>query len=272
MILNGSTILHGILGNPVHHSLSPAMHNRAFTALGLNSVYLPLPTVDPVNALAGLRVLGFRGISITIPHKQVVMDLVDELDPVAADIGAVNTLLIKQERMSGYNTDWIGSNRALGEYIDLAEASVLLIGAGGSARAVGFGLNKAGAAVLLANRSESKGRELAEQLGCPFIPLKDLNTIESDALVNTTSVGMAPNIDASPVPAALLAGVEVVMDIVYAPLETRLLREARAAGCATVNGLAMLLYQGAAQFELWTGEKAPVAVMREALLEGLEGQ
>lgn len=273
MNVNGSTILHGILGNPVRHSLSPAMHNRAFTHLGMNRVYLPLPTSDLAGAVAGLRALGFCGASVTVPHKQAIMAHLDELDPVAGRIGAVNTLVIDERGgrpwLRGSNTDWLGANRALSEHLDLAGTTVLVVGAGGSARAVGFGLLEAGARVLIANRTVATGQALAVRLDCPFAPLDGLGSVEADALVNTTSVGMEPKADASVVPAPLLPRFKVVMDIVYAPLETRLLREARAAGCRVVNGLAMLLFQGAAQFELWTGQPAPVAVMREALLEQL---
>ncbi|RJX32646.1 MAG: shikimate dehydrogenase [Desulfurivibrio sp.] len=269
MRINGSTILHGIMGNPVSHSLSPAMHNSAFAALKLNAAYVPFPVTDVAGAMTGFKALGIRGVSVTIPHKQAVIPHLDEIDPVAARIGAVNTLDIQHGRIIGHNTDWLGANRALQEKITLAGSRVLLLGAGGSARAIGFGLLEAGAHIMLASRTAAKGRELAQTLNCPWHALDEIPDLAADCLVNATSVGMAPQIEASLVPKACLSRFSVVMDIVYAPLETRLLIEASEAGCQVVNGLAMLLYQGVAQFELWTGRPAPVAVMRDSLLAAL---
>lgn len=269
MVIDGRTELYGIMGNPVAHSLSPAMHNAAFAALGLNKVYVPFPVTDVATALAGFRALGVRGASVTIPHKQAVMAHLDAIDPVAERIGAVNTLVINEGRITGYNTDWLGANRALAGEVELAGQTVLVLGAGGSARAIGFGLLEAGATVFLASRTPSSGQALAASLGCSWHPLAEAETLVADALVNATSVGMGAQRDATPMAAAALANFPVVMDIVYAPLATRLLREARAAGCRTVDGLAMLLHQGVAQSELWTGKAPPVAVMREQLLAGL---
>ncbi|MCL2789516.1 MAG: shikimate dehydrogenase [Desulfobulbus sp.] len=272
-MINGHTQLFGIIGDPVAHSLSPAMHNAALAHLGLNAVYVPMRPADLADAFRGLRSLGFAGASVTVPFKVAIMDFLDAIDPVARKIGAVNTLVFERTgaaiRCTGHNTDWLGSNRALAEVIDLAGRTVLLIGAGGAARAVGFGLIEAGAHVLLANRTEAKGRELAHLMGCRFIPAAELSLIRADALINTTSVGMAPHADEVPVAPELLPHFPVVMDIVYAPLATRLLREAAARGCHTVNGLTMLQYQGAAQFTLWTGRESPDAVMRQTLLAAL---
>lgn len=269
MQINGKTIIHGIMGNPVNHSLSPAMHNIAFAALNLNAAYVPFPVTDVGAAMTGFRALGIRGVSVTIPHKQTVIAHLDDIDPVAAKIGAVNTLNIENGRITGYNTDWIGANRALAEKIAPAGKKVLILGAGGSARAIGFGLLEAGAEILLASRTSARGRELAATLSCPWHPLEAIPELAADCLVNATSVGMAPHADASLVAGEHLSRFPVVMDIVYAPLTTKLLREAGEAGCRVVNGLAMLLYQGVAQFELWTGREAPVAVMRESLLSSL---
>jgi shikimate dehydrogenase len=266
MRIDGKTELYGILGWPVSHSLSPAMHNAAFAAMGMNRAYVPLPSTDVPAALAGLKALGLRGASVTIPHKQAVIPHLDRIDPVAAKIGAVNTLVIDHDgAITGYNTDWLGANRALAEAISLAGATVLLIGAGGSARAIGFGLIEAGARVILANRTVATAERLAADLGCQAISLAEADSVAAEALINATSVGMAPTLDACPLDPAGLSRFSAVMDIVYAPLATKLLTLSAAAGCRTVNGLAMLLYQGAAQFELWTGEKAPIEVMRAAL-------
>ena len=270
MQINGATELYGIMGNPVAHSLSPAMHNAAFTALGLNKAYLPFAVQDIAQAMTGLRALGLKGVSVTIPYKQTVIEYLDSLDPVAEKIGAVNTLVINNGAIHGANTDWLGANRALSEKISLKGSSVLLLGAGGSARAIGFGLLEAGASLTLASRTPEKGLGLARLLGCPWLPLAETISARADALVNATSLGMAPQQELLPIAKEALANFKVVMDIVYAPLTTRLLQEARQAGCQTINGLAMLLYQGAAQFELWTGQQAPVEVMRQSLLASLQ--
>ena len=274
--IDGAAETFGIIGNPVTHSLCPVMHNAAFAALGMNCVYIPLPAHDIAGGVAGLKALGFKGVSVTIPHKEKIIPYVDVLDPVAAKIGAVNTLVIKREeegvepKVHGYNTDWVGANRALEEKVNLRGAKVLLLGAGGSARAIGYGLLEAGAEITLVNRTASRGEALANQLGCEFCPEDKLGDLQTDVLVNTTSVGMTPDIDATPIDKEFLSRFSVVMDIVYAPLETRLLREAEGAGCSVVNGLSMLLFQGVAQFELWTGRDAPVEVMRNVLYERMK--
>ncbi|MDF1614205.1 shikimate dehydrogenase [Desulfurivibrio dismutans] len=265
MNISGRTEVYGIIGNPVTHSRSPALHNAAFAATGLDKVYVPLPALDGAAAVAAIRALGIAGASVTIPHKETVIPELDSVDPVAAKIGAVNTIVRRGDQLHGANTDWLGANQALGEALELAGARVLLLGAGGSARAIGFGLLEAGAMVTLASRTPAKGQELARQLGCPWRPLAQAAKQPADALVNATSVGMGPMADQSPVAAAALANFPVVMDIVYSPLDTRLLREAAAAGCRCIDGLAMLLYQGAAQFTMWTGQEAPVEVMRQQL-------
>ncbi len=269
MEINGQTAVYGIIGNPVGHSLSPRMHNAAFTALKLNKIYVAFPAPEAKAAVAAIRALGIAGASVTIPHKQAVIAGLDWVDPVAARIGAVNTIVRQEGRLLGYNTDWLGANQALSRELPLAGAEILLLGAGGSARAIGFGLKEAGAKVILASRSPAKGQELADQLSCPWLPLTEAGEQRAAALINATSVGMAPGADQSPLAAAALANFPVVMDIVYSPLETRLLREARAAGCRGIDGLQMLLHQGAAQFELWTGSAAPLKVMGQALRAAL---
>jgi shikimate dehydrogenase len=267
MQINGSTEIYGIIGNPVAHSLSPIMHNSAFQALGLNKVYVPFPATNAQKALAGCRALGVRGLSVTIPHKENVLAHIDSIDPVAAKIGAVNTLVFDEDKkIHGLNTDWTGANRAMADKIDLEGKRILVLGAGGSAKAIGFGLIEAGARVILASRTESKVEALAEILQCDWIHLAEIETVKADGLINATSVGMMPLENASLVPAAKLGSFAVVMDIVYSPLETRLLREAKNAGCEVINGLSMLLYQGVAQFEAWTGKDAPVEVMHAALM------
>ncbi len=264
--INGATEIYGILGNPVRHSMSPAMHNAAFTHLNLNKIYVPFEVHDATAALHGARTLGVKGLSITIPHKQAVIPLLDEIDPVAEKIGAVNTIKIEQGLITGSNTDWLGANRSLEEITDLADKKVLLLGAGGAARAIGFGLLEAGADLTLASRTKTSGQRLAAGLNCPWLPLANAKDYRGNILINATSVGMNPQAELSPFPAASLSCFTVVMDIVYAPLKTRLLQEAKLAGCQTISGLNMLLYQGAAQFELWTGQTAPLEIMRQQLM------
>lgn len=277
MSINGTTKLYGILGHPVGHSMSPAMHNAALEAMGINGVYVPMDVrpEDLEAAVTGLRALGFLGLSVTVPHKEAVMACIDEIDPVAERIGAVNTLLFRQRpgeekiTVRGFNTDWLGSNLALAEEMQLAGSRVLVLGAGGAAKGVCFGLVEAGAEVLITNRTEEKGRELAQWLGCTFLPADQLESVHADALVNTTSVGMHPYVENIAIDPGLLQNFKVVMDIVYAPLETRLLREAARAGCRTIDGLAMLQFQAAVQLKIWTGEQPPPDVLRKALLDEL---
>lgn len=269
MDINGETALYGIIGNPVSHSLSPAMHNAALAACEVNAVYLPFPAEDIQAAVTGIRGLGILGTSVTIPHKEGIMPYLDEIDPVAQRIGAVNTVYLENGKLAGTNTDWLGAVRALEAETELAGKTAVLLGAGGSARAVGFGLLERDVTVVLCSRTESRGRRLADELGCQWISLLESDALSGEILINATSVGMQPKSGVSPVPVSVLVNFQVVMDIVYAPLQTRLLQEAAEAGCVIINGLEMLLYQGVSQFELWTGKDAPVDSMRKALMEAL---
>jgi shikimate dehydrogenase len=273
MEIDGKTKIYGIIGKPVTHSLSPAMHNSAFAHLGMNCAYLPLPSDDIGRAMQGVRHLGIGGASVTIPYKEQVIEHLDEVAPVAQKIGAVNTVLVQGsgagQRLIGSNTDWQGANRALQEVTELGGRKVLVVGGGGAARAIGFGLLEAGAQISLCSRTETTGRSLAGQLGCSWYPIDDAQLPTADILINATSVGMTPGVEARVVPQLDLAAFAVVMDIVYSPLQTRLLKEAEESGCRCINGLEMLLFQGVIQFETWTGLPAPVAVMRNALLEAV---
>lgn len=275
MKIDGTSKLFGIIGHPVAHSLSPVMHNAALQDMGMNGVYVPMDVLDPAAAVESLRTLGFQGVSVTVPHKETVIACLDEVDPVARRIGAVNTVLFwckpGETRVStrGFNTDWLGSNLALAEKIALGTSRVLVLGAGGAAKGVCFGLVEAGAEVIVTNRSEKKGQDLADWLGCTFVPSDRLAALHADVLVNTTSVGMEPHSDAIAIDPALLGHFSLVMDIVYAPLQTRLLLEAEKAGCQTIDGLAMLQYQAAVQLKIWTGKQPPQDVMRNALLAEL---
>jgi shikimate dehydrogenase len=273
MKIDGKTRPYGIIGNPVSHSLSPAMHNAAFAALGENRVYLPFPVDDIGAAMLGLRGLKISGVSVTIPHKEAVIPYLDGIDPVAERIGAVNTIKCEQldgtTQLRGYNTDWLGAVRPLKERMPLQGTAAVILGAGGAARAIGFGLLEEGAEITLCSRTASRGRKLAADLGCRWSPLEEAGSLKGEILINATSIGMAPLQQKSPVAADILKNYKVVMDIVYVPLTTRLLADAYRSGCTTINGLEMLLYQGVAQFELWTGLEAPVEVMRKVLLEAV---
>ncbi len=267
--IDTDTALYCLLGNPVVHSLGPVMHNRAFACSHLNAVYLAFRVTNLEAAVTGIRSLGIKGASITLPHKSRVMEFLDATDQTAANIGAVNTIINDSGRLVGKNSDTAGAMDALQEQTSIEDKRVLILGAGGAARAIGFGIHGSGGDVTITNRSAAKGKKLAADLGGTFLSFRDMPGGRFDILINTTPVGMHPGIDASPVPLELLKSEMVVMDIVYNPLETRLLKEASRIGCKTIDGLAMFVNQGARQFEWWTGEKAPVAVMKQAVRDCL---
>ncbi len=280
-MIDAHTQLVGVLGYPVRHSLSPRMHNRAFAHLGLNWVYLAFE-VSPdalADAIAGMRGLGIQGLNLTIPHKEAVHTLVDQLTPTAQTIGAVNTVYWESGRLVGDNTDAEGFLRALeGEGVSPDGARVLVMGAGGSARAVIYALQSRGCEVLLANRTLERAQQLANAFGLKTVmPLDRAHLApilaEVQGVVNCTALGMTPNADTMPdLPLEWLPGTAWVCDLVYRPLQTRLLRSAQARGLKTVSGLGMLVHQGALAFERWTGMPAPVAVMEQAVREVLQGE
>jgi len=279
MEINAHTQLCGLLGNPVEHSLSPAIHNAAFEKLGLNFVYLAFNVEDLPGAVKGLRSLGnLRGFSVTIPHKVAIMPLLDDVEQTAKNIGAVNTIVIEHGRLIGSNTDASGALRALTEAgAALRGEKVVMLGSGGAARAIAFAL-AAGAGIAkltLLGIDEKERTGLVKDLKAKTsLQLAD-GTItddalrraieESKALLHCTPLGMYPKVHESCVPASLLKPHLTVMDIVYNPLDTRLLTEARAAGCKTIRGIEMFLNQAVGQFELWTKQKAPADVMRRVL-------
>ena len=285
---DAKTLLAGLIGRPVEHSVSPAMHNAAFEALGLNWRYTLL-TTEPgqVEAVIGrLREEGFRGANVTVPHKQAVMPYLDDVSNAARAIGAVNTIVERRGAIIGHNTDadgFMAALRAAG--FEPSGRRALLLGAGGAARAVVFALLQEGTErVLLLNRTVERAQVLADHLDCrdggpPRLEVRPLTAEtlvecaqDADLLVNTTPVGMWPHGELSiwpdgvPVPEHL-----AVFDLVYNPLETRLLRQARECGARPIGGLEMLVRQGALAFELWTGERAPLDVMRTAAERALEG-
>lgn len=277
--INAHTQLCGVLGNPVEHSLSPAIHNAAFQKLGLNFVYLAFRVEDLDSAIRGIRALGnVRGFSVTIPHKVAVIPFLDEVDSTAQHIGSVNTIVVEKGKLLGYNTDASGALRALTDAgVTLKGQRIVIVGSGGAARAIAFALaGKAGIDRLtILGIEEAERRHLAEDLRAKTAvsvedaPLDDATLGEvmksSRVLLHCTPLGMSPNVDRTCVPAAFLHSALTVMDIVYNPLETRLLREAKTAGCRTIRGLDMFLNQAVAQFELWTQQPAPADAMRTVL-------
>jgi shikimate dehydrogenase len=284
--LHGTTLLYGIFGYPIAHSLSPLMYNTAFDYHGFDAMYLPF-AIHPDHleiAVKSVAALHIRGVNVTIPHKQAVMAWLDELSPEARLIGAVNTIQLRDGRLYGYNTDGVGFVRALEEAgSDLAGRRVMLLGAGGAARAIAVQLCLSGIHRLyLANRTPRRAEELAEFLK-QNLPHADISVVSmgesslaahlphSDIVVNATSVGMQPG-DPVVLPSTELGPQHLVCDIVYRPLQTPLLRVAQQQGARTVDGLGMLLHQGAKAFEIWTEHSFPMALIRARLLEALGEQ
>lgn len=276
MQLDGTTQLVGVFGSPITHTASPAMHNAAFAALNMNWVYIAAH-VEPVhlrNALIGIRDMNFRGVNLTVPHKILALDLMDEIDPEARQLGAVNTVVVADGRLVGHNTDGYGFTKAIQEDFNLTLAGkrIVILGAGGAGRALAVQcLREGAAAVIVANRTPGK----TTGIPCQSIPLEPATVADAlcqaDLLVNATSVGLKDD-DTLGLPASAFRRELCVYDTIYRPAETQLLRQAAAAGARTSNGLSMLLHQGARSFEIWTGRKPPLAVMRRALRAAVYGE
>ncbi len=276
-MIDARTKLYGIIGNPIYHSLSPAIHNEAFKRLGMNAVYLAFEVKNLREAVTGIRGLGVRGVSVTTPFKTEVVPLLDQVEGLARKIGAVNTIINREGKLTGYNTDCDGALQALEEKMDPTGKKIVLLGAGGAARAIGFGLMKRNCQLTVVNRSKEKGEKLSKELGCSYLSLSSLvrmktGELEADAVINATPVGMCPRDGETPIPRGLLKKKMLVMDIVYQPLQTRLLHEAKQRGCVTVNGLEMLMRQAAAQFEIWTKKKLEIRQIKKVLHGTLEGK
>lgn len=283
MIVNGKTKVCAIIGDPVEHSLSPVMHNAAFQKLGLNLIYVAFTVTKEglKDAVSGIKSLELRGVNVTMPHKNAVIEYLDEVDQTAKSIGAVNTILNSYGRLIGYNTDGIGAMTALQENgIATEEEKMALLGAGGAAKAIAYEAAQEVEELVILNRTGDKAEKLAEDLRKKFETEIKSGTIspavlekelkDADILVNATSVGMHPNVDATPVPSDLLRPDMNVMDIIYNPLETKLMKDAKTAGAKVVSGIEMLVHQGAAAFEIWTNCPAPVEVMKKAALIKLQ--
>ena len=283
-MINGKTKIYGLIGNPVEHSVSPSMHNAAFGKMGLDCAYTPFRVEKESLAAAinAVKALNMGGLNVTIPHKVAVIPFLDELEPLAQKIGAVNTIINNDGRLKGYNTDASGFlNALLQKGVEPHAKKAVVIGAGGASRAITFTLAERGAEIVILNRRQEIGWavELAAAISESF--KKDVKALElnddnlatalhsADILVNATSVGMSPDINQSPVPSVLLKKEMVVFDAVYNPLKTRLLAETESCGALTVSGIDMLVWQGALAFELWTGVKAPIDIMKASALKAL---
>ena len=284
--LRRRTRIYAVIGDPVGHSLSPQLHNAGFRARGMEAVYVPVLVRDLRDFLAAIGPLGIAGFSVTLPHKEAILRHLDDCDPLAAEIGAVNTVVVRGGgKLYGYNTDYVGVLRALecsggwshkdptrkgGAWGTLRFASaiagrrVLLLGAGGSARAVAFALARGGANVCVCARRLARARALARAVGGEAIERRFVRAEFFDAIVNATPVGMFPRVGDSPLEAREL-NCRLVFDLIYRPRVTRLLQLARRRGIETVSGLEMFVAQGTAQFEIWTGERAPVREMSAAV-------
>ena len=282
--ITGKTIVCGIIGDPIGHSLSPIMHNRSFKKLGLGYVYVPfrVRSGDLKKAVEGIRGMGVRGLNVTIPHKVAVMQFLDRIDPLAEEIGAINTIVNDGGILTGYNTDATGFLQTLRDNgVQPSGKKVVLLGAGGAARAIGNVLAQENARLTIFNRLQqlSWAEDIAYRLArCYGADVKGVELSrenlqkalpDAEILVNATSVGMHPADDQTPVNADLLHAHLTVFDIVYNPSPTRLLKEAGLAGAKTIGGVEMLVSQGAISFEKWTGHAAPVDIMLRSVLSGL---
>lgn len=270
------TMVVGVIGHPIGHSLSPLIHNTGFQALRLDFVYVPLEVAaldrfmrDFVRPETRQLSWPLRGLSVTIPHKVAVMEFVEDVDPLARRVGAVNTLVVEGERLRGYNTDVAGGTEPLRERIALRGARVAIVGAGGAARALAYGVREYGARVLLFGRRWERVRELAEEVGADAHVLDELATCAFDVLINATPVGMAGYPEQEVIPESALRHRPLVYDLVYNPAETPLLRRARRMGCPVLSGVEMFLRQAAEQFRLWTGAEPPLDVMRARMYTAL---
>ena len=262
------TRVYGVIGDPIGHSLSPVLHNAAFHARRFDAVFVPFLVRHLREFLGTVKGFGVAGLAVTIPHKEAILRFLDDCDPLAAQIGAVNTVVVRGGgRLYGYNTDYVGVLRSLERRIRLAGSRVLLFGAGGAARAAAFALAQAGSNVCVCSRRPERARALARAVGGQVVARAGLAHEFFDAIVNCTPVGMHPR-GGSPLSSAEL-NCRIVMDMVYRPRETELLRLARRKGIEVISGVEMFLAQGFAQYEIWTGERAPESAMRRAVVSAL---
>jgi len=258
-----------LFGNPVGHSLSPLMHNAAYRAMNLAARYQAFLVPDPETAVRLFREMGMDGASVTLPFKTSIMDHLDDLDEDCRAIGAVNTVWVRDGKLLGSNTDWIGVARSLKSHLDIRGKTLAILGSGGAARGAVFAVRKEGGNPVLVCRNPLKGKELARDFDCPLHPLSDLGSIKAHVLINTTPVGMGSDAESTPARRKDLVNFQWVMDMVYNPLRTALLREAEAAGSGVISGLSMFVHQGAEQVRIWTGMEPPLELMTRIVKEEL---
>ena len=269
MNINGQTKVIGFIGSTYKTSRMYGLYNAAFTALHLNFVYIPLSVNNVEKAVEGMRHIGIHGAGVTVPFKQSILPFLDGLDDQSKRIGAVNVVINDNGMLIGGNTDGAGCILALKEKTNIRDKRVLLLGAGGAARAIAFALIDNGADVIIVNRTVAAAEDLADSVGCQFdtITSSASRIINTDILINATSVGMPPDTNVSPVPKTLLRPDLIVMDIVSDPKETRLIDDARSAGSTVINAERMLLWQAVLKFKLFTNVEAPIAIMEKTLKE-----
>ncbi|MBT3367645.1 MAG: shikimate dehydrogenase [Nitrospina sp.] len=263
--------IYGVIGNPVSKSQGYLVHNKAFEEKGSSDIYVSFRVDNVEKFFHGYKDF-FSGLSVTMPAKEQIIPLLDRIDETAGKIGAVNTVVKEGSDWVGYNTDCSGAISALEACTTLQGKNILILGSGGTAKAIGYGVKeKGGRLTVTYNKNKERGESLAKELGCDLVYARDAGIRPIDVLINCSPVGMSPNVNESPFPARDFKEGMVVFDSVYNPLETRLLREAKAAGCTVIPGSELFINQAARQFELWTGQSAPIDTMREVLLKKLKG-
>ena len=264
-MITAATTLYCVMGSPVSHSKGPIVHNAAFAAHRVDAVYLAFEPPHAKAAVQAVKALGIRGASITIPFKEEIIPLLDAIHPDAAAIGAVNTLVLEEGRLTGYNTDWQAAVAPLLDH-GIDGKTVCIVGAGGAARAVAHGIRQNGGDLIITNRGRERGEQLAAHVNGNFIPLAEADAIRADVVINTTCLGMEPKIQTLSFPKEALEPGMVVMDVVYTPIETALIKAAKARNCTAIDGLSMFIAQAAAQFELWTGIRPDTLAMKASIL------
>jgi shikimate dehydrogenase len=272
-MINAGTTVCCLIGDPTEHSLSPLVHNRGYEVSGLNFIYVAFRVKNAKLAIKGIRELGIRGVSVTMPHKVSAMKYIDAADNITQEIGAINTIVNNKGVLSGFNTDYSAALKALGEKTAIKGKKAVLLGGGGVGLAIATGLKRNGADLIIIDIIKEKAEELAKLVGAEgFGRLEQLPEIGSaDILINATPVGMWPRINESVVPRELLHQKLTVFEVIYHPREPRLITDAKRAGCTIVYGYKMFLYQAALQFELFTGHQAPLPDMEQVLIKALEG-
>ena len=276
MKITAKTKICMIIGDPVEYSLSPQIHNAGYEALGIDGEYIYVASHtkkdELENFIKGVRAMQIRGIAVKTPHKTAVMEYLDEIDAVAKQIGAVNTIVNDDGKLKGYNTDWIGVTKPLEIISPIKNKMTALIGAGGAARAAAYGITIKGSKLTIFNRTLSGAQELANEFGGAAKSLEDLEEIKNmDIIINATSVGHPPHENETPVPSDYIKSTHIVYDIVYGSnAPTKLIAEASKKGAKTITGIEMLLHQGFAQFKLFTGHDAPEEAMRNVLLQNVK--